>query len=58
LKASAACETIRWHVEIAKKLLDGQAVDKQVVADTVAIKAGENDKADRYDYKSDCTLSY
>jgi ribose transport system substrate-binding protein len=45
-------------VEIAKKLLAGQAADKQVLADTVAIKSGENDKADRYEYKSDCTLSY
>jgi ribose transport system substrate-binding protein len=45
-------------VEIAKKLLAGQAADKQVLADTVAIKSGENNKADRYEYKSDCTLSY
>jgi ribose transport system substrate-binding protein len=45
-------------VEIAKKLLDGQPVEKKVLAETVPIKAGETDKADRYEYKSDCSLSY
>ncbi len=45
-------------VEIAKKLLDGQPVDKEAKADTVAIKASETAKADRYEYKSDCSLSY
>jgi hypothetical protein len=45
-------------VEIAKKLLDGQPIEKEVRADTVAIKASEAAKADRYEYKSDCSLSY
>ncbi len=45
-------------VEIAKKLLDGHPVDKEVRADTVVIKATETAKADRYEYKSDCSLSY
>ena len=45
-------------VEIAKKLLDGQPVDKEARAETVAIKASETVKADRYEYKSDCSLSY
>jgi ribose transport system substrate-binding protein len=45
-------------VEIAKKILDGQPVDKQVLADTVPIRTGESAKADRYEYKSDCSLSY
>ena len=45
-------------VELAKKLLDGQPVDKEVRADTVVIKATETAKADRYEYKSDCSLSY
>jgi ribose transport system substrate-binding protein len=45
-------------IEIAKKLLDGQSVDKRAMADTVVIKAGENDKADKFEYNSDCTLSY
>lgn len=44
--------------EIAKTLLDGQAAEKQAKADTVVIKAGENAKADRYEYKSDCSLNY
>jgi hypothetical protein len=34
------------------------AAGKQVLADTVASKSGENHNADRYEYKSDCTLSY
>lgn len=45
-------------VEIAKKLLDGQPVGKMATADTVAIKAGETAKADRYEYRSDCSLGY
>ena len=45
-------------VEIAKRILDGQNVDKEEHADTVMIKASEAEKADRYEYKSDCTLSY
>ena len=45
-------------IEIAKKLLDGQAVAKVATADTVAVKAGEAAKADRYEYKSDCPLGY
>jgi ribose transport system substrate-binding protein len=45
-------------IEIARKLLDGQSVDKRAMADTVVIKAGENDKADKFEYKSGCTLSY
>lgn len=45
-------------VEIAKTLLDGQAAEKEAKADTVVIKAGENAKADRYEYKSDCSLNY
>lgn len=45
-------------VEIAKKILDGQPVEKQVLADTVPIMSGDTAKADRYEYKSDCSLSY
>ncbi len=45
-------------VEIAKKLLDGQPFDKEPMADTVAIKSGETAKAERYEYKSDCSLAY
>jgi ribose transport system substrate-binding protein len=45
-------------VEIARKLLDGQPVEKQVLADTVPIKSGDTAKAERYEYKSDCSLSY
>jgi ribose transport system substrate-binding protein len=45
-------------VEIAKKILDGQSVEKQVLADTVPIPSGDTAKADRYEYKSDCSLSY
>jgi ribose transport system substrate-binding protein len=45
-------------VEIAKKLLDGQSVEKQVLADTVPVMSGDTAKADRYEYKSDCSLSY
>ena len=45
-------------VEIASELLDGKPVGKEAQADTVMIKAGETAKADRYEYKSDCTLSY
>ncbi len=45
-------------VEIAKKLLDGAAVGKTATAETVIVKAGETAKADRYEYKSDCALSY
>jgi ribose transport system substrate-binding protein len=45
-------------VEIAKKILDGQSVEKQVLADTVPIASGDTAKADRYEYKSDCSLSY
>ncbi len=45
-------------MEIARKLLDGQAVPKTAMADTVVIKAGDKTKADRYEYKSDCALNY
>ena len=45
-------------VEIAKKILDGQSVEKQVLADTVPVMSGDTAKADRYEYKSDCSLSY
>jgi ribose transport system substrate-binding protein len=45
-------------VEIAKKILDGQAVEKQVLADTVPVMSGDTAKADGYEYKSDCSLSY
>ena len=45
-------------VEIAKKIIDGQPVEKQVLADTVPIMSGDTAKADRYEYKSDCSLSY
>jgi ribose transport system substrate-binding protein len=45
-------------VEIAKKILDGQSVEKQVLADTVPVMSGDRAKADRYEYKSDCSLSY
>jgi hypothetical protein len=45
-------------VEIAKKILDGQSVEKQVLADTVPVMSGDSAKADRYEYKSDCSLSY
>lgn len=45
-------------VEIARKLLDGEAVGRTATAETVIVKAGETAKADRYEYKSDCALSY
>jgi ribose transport system substrate-binding protein len=45
-------------VDIAKKLLDGQPIEKVVQTDTVPIKSDETAKADRYEYKSDCALSY
>jgi ribose transport system substrate-binding protein len=45
-------------VEIAKKILDGQSVEKQVLADTVPVMSGDTAKAERYEYKSDCSLSY
>lgn len=45
-------------VEIAKKILDGRSVEKQVLADTVPVMSGDPAKADRYEYKSDCSLSY
>ena len=45
-------------VEIARKLLDGETVAKTATAETVVVKAGEAAKADRYEYKSDCALSY
>ena len=45
-------------IEIAKKILDGQSVEKQVLADTVPIMSGDTAEADRYEYKSDCSLSY
>ena len=45
-------------VEIAKKILDGQSVEKRVLADTVPVMSGDTAKADRYEYKSDCSLSY
>jgi hypothetical protein len=45
-------------IEIAKKILDGQSVEKQVLADTVPVMSGDTAKADRYEYKSDCSLSY
>lgn len=45
-------------IEIAKKLLDGQSVGKTAMADTVVVKARDAAKADQYEYKSDCALSY
>jgi hypothetical protein len=33
-------------------------VEKQVLADTVPVMSGDTAKADRYEYKSDCSLSY
>lgn len=45
-------------VEIAKKVLDGQPVEKQRLAETVPVMSGDTAKADRYEYKSDCSLSY
>lgn len=45
-------------MEIARKLLDGQPVPKTALADTVVITSGETAKADRYEYRSDCALSY
>jgi ribose transport system substrate-binding protein len=45
-------------IEIAKKILDGQSVEKQVLADTVPVMSGDIAKADRYEYKSDYSLSY
>ena len=38
--------------------VDGAAIEKQVLADTVPVMSGETAKADRYEYKSDCSLSY
>ena len=45
-------------VEIARKLLDGETVEKTATAETIIVKGGETAKADRYEYKSDCALSY
>lgn len=45
-------------VEIARKLLDGETVAKTATAETIIVKSGETAKADRYEYKSDCALSY
>jgi ribose transport system substrate-binding protein len=45
-------------VEIAKKILDGQSVEKEVLADTAPVTSGDTSKAERYEYKSDCSLSY
>ena len=45
-------------IEIAGKILDGQSVEKQVLADTVPVMSGDIAKADRYEYKSDYSLSY
>ena len=45
-------------VDLLEKILDGQSVDKRVLADTVPIMSGDTAKADRYEYKSDCSLSY
>jgi ribose transport system substrate-binding protein len=45
-------------IEIAKRLLDGQAVEKLAMADTIAVEVGDEAKAARYEYKSDCALNY
>jgi len=57
-KLDARVQNGLMSVEIAKKILDGQSVEKQVLADTVPVTSGDTAKADRYEYKSDCSLSY
>jgi len=41
-------------MEIADKLIAGKAVDKVTLTEIATIKAGEHDKADKYEYKGDC----
>jgi ribose transport system substrate-binding protein len=41
-------------MEIADKLIAGKEVDKVTLTEIATIKAGENDKADQYEYKGDC----
>jgi ribose transport system substrate-binding protein len=45
-------------VEIARDLLDAKPVPKIGKASTVIIKSNEPAKADRYEYKSGCSLNY
>jgi ribose transport system substrate-binding protein len=37
---------------------DGQSVEKEVLADTAPVTSVDTAKAERYEYKSDCSLSY
>jgi ribose transport system substrate-binding protein len=41
-------------MEIADKLIAGKEVDKVTLTEIATIKAGENEKADQYEYKGDC----
>jgi ribose transport system substrate-binding protein len=41
-------------MEIADKLIAGKDVDKVTLTEIATIKAGENEKADKYEYKGDC----
>ena len=38
--------------------VNGQSVEKQLLADTAPIMSGDSAKTDRCEYKSDCSLSY
>lgn len=41
-------------MEIAKKLIDGQSVNKVTLTEIATITAGEDAKADKYEYKGNC----
>jgi len=41
-------------MQTAKALIDGEEVEKDIVTDLVVVRAGENDKADKYEYKANC----
>jgi len=43
-------------MDIAKKLLEGQKVDKTTMTEIKVIHAGDNTAADNYEYKAGCTL--
>ncbi len=45
-------------VELAQKLLKGETIPKTALTDTVVIRSSEKEKAERYEYKSDCQLNY
>ena len=52
--------TPRAHItnQRAMEIFRALGVEEQVLADTVPVMSGDTAKADRYEYKSDCSLSY